>query len=323
VCEIEVKSLEANLGIGSSPLRIQDIKFTTGPQLGQANSRDSRSFTCYDQHPHKLDATVSGMSYSRGNSGRLSVGYPPSVGVTTTKNWTETIQRPSTCLGLNLKDMEIGIDCNNQFVSGWRYPILRKNDLRHKLVKFENHNGSMAYVTSQFPESIRTTASMTYDINVTRFSWAFNHLRGLIPSRTKVKDGNQMYPCRQVRFKLPVDVFPDDAGEFWFPGEDECGSSLDMGEYCFKKDPNGVLVLEIQRKNGVPHYILQPQIPPTSTAEDAETGTVNLGHSESIEFQAGTGKETSPRSLESSVNFAFRKSWPGFKKMKKFIPVFK
>lgn len=312
VCKFKIKSLEGRLGMGSSPLRIQDIRISTGPQLDPAiTTHTARSFTCSDQSPSKLDATVSGVSYSSGGSGAVSIGYPQSVGVSTTRNWGETIQRPPACLGLNLKDMEIGIDSNNQFV--WRYPVLRNNDLRHKSVKFENHTGSITYPTTQSPTSMRTAATMTCDVNTSRFSRAFVHLRRLIPSRSKIKDGNTMYPCRHVRFNLQVDLFPDDTGQFWFPQKDEGGGCLDLGEYFFKDGGNGVLVLEIQRKDGVPVYTTQPQMTDVSPNPASETRTIDIASLQRLQFEqrerTETGIKTSQRyTLDSTLEIDLRRS---------------
>lgn len=304
VCEIEINSLEASLGFGLSPLRIQDIRFMTGPQLDPASDSNPRSFTCYGQWPQKLDATISGISYSRGSGGTLSVGYPQAGGIQASKSWSETVQRPLTCAGLSLKDMEIGIDSENQFV--WRYPILRNNDLRHKSATFKNHKGMVAYPTSQPPDSICTKATMTCDINFSCLSWALGHLRGLIPFKTKVRDGNLTYPCRHVRFNVQVNVSPENGGQFSFPGDNECGGSLDLGEYHFS-NTNGVLVLEIERKNGVPPYVMEPQRPVASATQGEETFTIDFfDNLQTIKFQQGTGQEVS-RHLKSSLELTRQK----------------
>jgi hypothetical protein len=101
-------------------------------------------------------------------------------------------------------------------------------------------------------------AMMTCGIPNSRISFLTSRLRGLIPSTTRVRDGNVEYPCRQVRFCLQTDIAPDDSGQFQFPHEGECGAPVDLGQYKFTNDPNGNSVLEVQKSERAPVVIENP-----------------------------------------------------------------
>ena len=250
-CNIVAKEVEARLDASPSTntvLEIYEIRLSMGPS---PTSQFSRMITAHHQSPSLKDITVSGSTTSYEYGVEIAAGYPQVAKVGATAKQGEAVNRPPTCIGLNLKTLQVGIENGNQLY--WKYPVKKSLEYLKKSAKFVDHSGSIMYPSNNPPDTMRVSTSMICGLSHPNVSWS-TLFRGLIPSRILVNDGNVLYPCRQVRFCLHTDILPDDDGNFEFPNEGECGFPVDLGQYKFSDD-NGYSVLEVQRTERRPLII--------------------------------------------------------------------
>jgi hypothetical protein len=115
---------------------------------------------------------------------------------------------------------------------------------------------------------------------------------------TKLKDCNVTYPCRHVRFRAQVDISPDEDSRFTFPKDGECGSLLDLGEYRFSEDNNGVVLLEVPPKK---RALLSVPEKTGGTLRTADGVVSRPDHLKTIQIQKFVGAPTRLQRLAASL----------------------
>ena len=155
----------------------------------------------------------------------------------------------------------------------------------------------MVYPSTQPPDSIRTTALMTCSYFPRQFGLQSSTRINTDPL-TKLKDCNVTYPCRHVRFRAQVDISPDEDSRFTFPKDGECGSLLDLGEYRFSEDNNGVVLLEVPPKK---RALLSVPEKTGGTLRTADGVVSRPDHLKTIQIQKFVGAPTRLQRLAASL----------------------
>lgn len=256
-CEIIVEEVQARLDAcerQNNPFEINELRLTMGPSWNTIETQLTRLTTAHFQSPSLTDITISSVMDSREFGIQFGAGHPGTASFGSSFKRGETLQRPPECVGLQLKNIQVGVENGHQFF--WKYPVSKTHPLLKKLATFSNHRGTIAFPPDSPPDAIFVRASMICNIPRS-FRNRFNRIRGLLRYSTIVRDENIDYPCRQVRFCLQTNIFADEDGKFKYPDSGECGISLDLGRYCFKEH-KGVIILEAERPGLGPSNINNP-----------------------------------------------------------------
>ena len=147
--KIVVKEVEARLDASASTrsvLEIHQVSLNMGPF---STSQLSRMITAHYQSPSLKDISISGSTSPSEYNVTIGAGYPK---LSAMAKRGETVSRPPTCIGLNLKDLQVGIANGNQFC--WEYPVSKSSEYMKKSAKFVNHNGTIMYPSSSPPEAM-------------------------------------------------------------------------------------------------------------------------------------------------------------------------
>jgi hypothetical protein len=273
-----VDELEARLSLivsGSSrawngALRIEELSLGIKPTVLWHENMNSaglnqalRHFTAHHQSPAQREATVAGLTSTEEWGGAFRAGYPqPGISVEVTRKKGISRARPvGNGIDFDFDKIEIGIHEGNQFL--WRYPLQRHTPYygESKSVRLGPHSGTIAYQTDTPPDKIKITTTMVCSLTTANESIG-SHSN--IKSKTKrflrflhvVRDGGKDFPCRHVRFRLHTDVVPNETNQFNF--NSATGASIiDLGQHSFFEE-NGVIVLEIHRKENTPLKVPEP-----------------------------------------------------------------
>ena len=99
------------------------------------NGHSSSSSTKFD------NISVSGSQNYRERGITLGTGYPTIASLGAVSKWGETLERPSSSIGLDFNGVQIGIENGNQFY--WRYPVSKLQEYMRKSATFFNYNGTI------------------------------------------------------------------------------------------------------------------------------------------------------------------------------------
>ena len=111
-CNILVQELEARLDVPllhEHPLEFQEFRLYIGSSL-----KTSRRITAHQQYRNLLNISISGASNYQVYGVSLGTGYPQVALLGAMAKRGEMLNRPPISVGLELKNVQVGIDLENQ-----------------------------------------------------------------------------------------------------------------------------------------------------------------------------------------------------------------
>lgn len=219
---------------------IQEVRLRMGPSMAGFTGSDrdlnqhQRSIRPGDHQPKLRDLVIKELNLGGEQGVGVKISYPFGISLEANKKRRREITLPESSIGLARKTITVENVNRNQFQ--WRYGIssqaeFHSQPLLTRCASFENHKANFLYGSGMIPCSMRIEVAVICRLPSPLLSQRF-------------RSNDKTYPCRNIRFKLQVDIFPTATKLFSFPRTDCSGKHLDLGSYLFVKK-NGLLCLDI------------------------------------------------------------------------------